>query len=55
MDEVAADGMHVALCCEFGGSRLTVRPCRRGFLAGEVIFADVLMLPNGMSKVGAYV
>jgi RNA recognition motif-containing protein len=23
--------------------------------AGEVIFADVLLLPNGMSKVGAYV
>lgn len=25
-----------------------------GFLAGEVLFADVLLLPNGMSKVGAY-
>jgi len=24
------------------------------FLAGEVLFADVLLLPNGMSKVGAY-
>lgn len=24
-------------------------------LAGEVLFADVLLLPNGMSKVGAYV
>lgn len=24
-------------------------------LAGEVIFADVLLLPNGMSKVGDYV
>lgn len=23
-------------------------------LAGEVIFADVLQLPNGMSKVGFY-
>ena len=23
-------------------------------LAGEVLFADVLLLPNGMSKVGAY-
>jgi len=23
--------------------------------AGEVLFADVLLLPNGMSKVGAYV
>jgi RNA recognition motif-containing protein len=22
--------------------------------AGEVLFADVLLLPNGMSKVGAY-
>lgn len=26
--------------------------CR--FLAGEVLFADVLLLPNGMSKVGVY-
>ncbi len=26
---------------------------RRTFLAGEVLFADVLLLPNGMSKVGA--
>lgn len=25
------------------------------FAAGEVLFADVLLLPNGMSKVGAYV
>lgn len=25
-------------------------PC----IAGEVLFADVLLLPNGMSKVGAY-
>lgn len=25
-----------------------------GFAAGEVLFADVLLLPNGMSKVGAY-
>jgi hypothetical protein len=26
-----------------------------GYLvAGEVLFADVLLLPNGMSKVGAY-
>ena len=24
-------------------------------LAGEVLFADVLLLPNGMSKVGAIV
>ena len=24
-------------------------------VAGEVLFADVLLLPNGMSKVGAYV
>lgn len=24
------------------------------FAAGEVLFADVLLLPNGMSKVGAY-
>lgn len=24
-------------------------------IAGEVLFADVLLLPNGMSKVGAYV
>lgn len=24
------------------------------FTAGEVLFADVLLLPNGMSKVGAY-
>lgn len=24
------------------------------FLAGEVLFADVLLLPNGMSKVGFY-
>lgn len=24
------------------------------FLAGEVLFADVLLLPNGMSKVGVY-
>jgi hypothetical protein len=24
------------------------------FVAGEVLFADVLLLPNGMSKVGAY-
>jgi hypothetical protein len=23
-------------------------------LAGDVLFADVLLLPNGMSKVGAY-
>jgi hypothetical protein len=23
-------------------------------LAGEVLFADVLLLPNGMSKVGVY-
>jgi hypothetical protein len=23
-------------------------------LAGEVLYADVLLLPNGMSKVGAY-
>jgi len=23
-------------------------------VAGEVLFADVLLLPNGMSKVGAY-
>jgi hypothetical protein len=23
-------------------------------LAGEVLFADVLQLPNGMSKVGVY-
>ncbi len=23
-------------------------------IAGEVLFADVLLLPNGMSKVGAY-
>lgn len=25
----------------------------RALAAGEVIFADVLLLPNGMSKVGA--
>jgi hypothetical protein len=25
-----------------------------GCLAGDVLFADVLLLPNGMSKVGAY-
>jgi hypothetical protein len=24
-----------------------------GRIAGEVLFADVLLLPNGMSKVGA--
>ena len=24
------------------------------FVAGEVLFAEVLQLPNGMSKVGAY-
>ena len=27
------------------------KPC----IAGEVLFADVLLLPNGMSKVGAIV
>lgn len=25
-----------------------------GDIAGEVLFADVLLLPNGMSKVGVY-
>ena len=40
---------------ELGGTRLTVRlGSFRLFLAGEVLFADVLLLPNGMSKVGAY-
>lgn len=32
------------------GNKLT-----RSITAGEVLFADVLLLPNGMSKVGAYV
>lgn len=26
--------------------------CDFSFTAGEVLFADVLLLPNGMSKVG---
>ena len=35
-------------------------PCQPDLMAnittaGEVLFADVLLLPNGMSKVGAYV
>jgi hypothetical protein len=30
------------------------RLIRVGYLAGDVLFADVLLLPNGMSKVGAY-
>jgi len=31
------------------------RSANMGGLAGEVLFADVLLLPNGMSKVGATV
>ncbi len=33
---------------DFGGFSF-----RAALTAGEVIFADVLLLPNGMSKVGA--
>ena len=29
------------------------RPLTSNLIAGEVLFADVLLLPNGMSKVGA--
>jgi hypothetical protein len=32
--------------------RLSIPPALTWTAAGEVIFADVLLLPNGMSKVG---
>ena len=35
-----------------GGDRQQVPCVANPFLAGEVLYADVLLLPNGMSKVG---
>ena len=34
------------------GSSLAARRALLTFAAGEVLYADVLLLPNGMSKVG---
>jgi hypothetical protein len=39
--------MGLEFVADFGGS------LSAPLTAGEVIFADVLLLPNGMSKVGA--
>lgn len=36
----------IGLCC--------IRLTDLNLVAGEVLFADVLQLPNGMSKVGFY-
>lgn len=41
--------------CVFGAQDLTPDKWLIGITAGEVLFADVLLLPNGMSKVGANV
>jgi RNA recognition motif-containing protein len=40
--------------CTWNCGRLKLTEALILCTAGEVLFADVLLLPNGMSKVGAY-